>query len=155
MAYGATPAPGKTPKRHMASEMAGFICPPEALPNGLRISPARSNATAAPTSTSSVWICGIDREMIEGPLTHLTILATPKSRIEVRMHSYAVFRPSWTNATRSACLWVTGSSIVDLLRLRRTSPTELKLHAYILRIVTTRMPDDVPDPVPDHLNSAD
>jgi hypothetical protein len=22
-----TPAPGKTPKRHMASEMAGFVCP--------------------------------------------------------------------------------------------------------------------------------
>jgi len=32
--YGTTPAPGKTPKRHMASEMSGFIWPPEALPAG-------------------------------------------------------------------------------------------------------------------------
>jgi len=70
------------------------------------------------------------------------------------MNSYAVFRPSWTNATRSACLWVTGSSIVYLLRLRRTSPIELKLYAHVLRVVTTRTSDDVSDPVPDHLNSA-
>src|SRR4029434_90380 len=152
--YGMTPAPGKTPKRHMASEMAGFICPPDALPIGLRISPARSNATPAPTSTRSAWICGMDREMSEGPITHLTILATPKSSIEVRMNSYAVFRPSWTNATRSACLWVMGASIVYLLRLRRTSPTEQKLYIAVLRIVTTRTSDDVSDPEPDHLNSA-
>ena len=85
--YGTTPAAGKTPKRHMASEMAGFICPPDALPIGLRISPARSNATPAPTSTSSAWICGIDREMSEGPITHLTIVVTPKSRRKVRINS--------------------------------------------------------------------
>src|SRR5882724_3659226 len=41
-----------------------------------------------------------------------------------------------------------------LLRLRRTSPTELKLYIPVLRIVTTRTPDDVTDPVSDHLNSA-
>ena len=40
---------------------------PEALPGGLRISPARSNATAAPTISSSALICGITREMSEGP----------------------------------------------------------------------------------------
>ena len=90
MVYGTTPAPGKTPKRHMASEMAGFIWPPEALPGGLRISPARSNATAAPTIRSSAWICGITREMREGPITHRTMLVTPNSRMKVRISSSAL-----------------------------------------------------------------
>src|SRR4029434_4175425 len=102
MVYGTTPAPGKTPKHHMASEMAGFMWPPDALPGGVRISPTRSNATAGPMISSSTLICGITREMSEGPVTHLTMLVTPKSRTKVRISSNAL---SWdSGATRSASL---------------------------------------------------
>src|SRR5438094_8250725 len=41
-----------------------------------------------------------------------------------------------------------------LLRLRRTSPTELKLHAHIPRIMTTCASDNLTDPIPDRLNGA-
>ena len=99
-----TPAPGKTPKRHMASEIAGFVCPPEALPSGLRINPASKKATAAPTIQSSVWIPVILREMGDGPITHLTILTTPKSRKEVRISSNALSRASRRKLTRSCLL---------------------------------------------------
>src|SRR5438093_3103226 len=39
-----------------------------------------------------------------------------------------------------------------LLRLRRTSPTELKLYIHVPRVVTTCTPDNVTDPVPNRLN---
>src|SRR5580698_10348740 len=110
-----TPAPGKTPKRHIASEIAGFVCPPEALPGGLTISPARSNATAAPTIQSSAWIPGIACEIGEGPITHLTIVATAKSRIEVRINSIALSRASRTIARRSAVFGSDGDCSTLLL----------------------------------------
>lgn len=78
----------------MASEIAGLVWPPETLPGGLRISPARSNPTAAPTITSSMWIWGIAREMGDGPITHLTMLTTPKSRTAVSANSNALSRAS-------------------------------------------------------------
>jgi hypothetical protein len=99
----------------MASEIAGFVCPPEALPGGLRISPARSNATAAPTIQSSAWIPGIARETGEGPITHLTIVTTPKSRIEVRINSIALSQASRTVARRSAFLGSAGDSCTLIL----------------------------------------
>jgi hypothetical protein len=88
----------------MASEIAGFMCPPEALPGGLRISPASKKATAAPTIQSSAWIPGIVREMGDAPITHLTIVTTPKSRTEVRISSNALSRASRTKLTRSNLL---------------------------------------------------
>src|ERR1700733_5124134 len=103
-----TPARGKTPKRHMASEIAGFMCPPEALPGGLRISPVSKKATAVPTIQSSAWIPGIVREMGDGPITHLTILTTPNSRIEVRISSNTLSRASRPTRTRSALLGSSG-----------------------------------------------
>jgi hypothetical protein len=81
----------------MASEIAGLVWPPEALPRGLRISPASSNPTAAPTITSSMWICGIALEMGDGPITHLTMLTTPKSRTAVSANSNALSRTSRVN----------------------------------------------------------
>jgi hypothetical protein len=86
----------------MASEMAGFVCAPEVFPRGVRISPARSNATAVPTIHSSAWIPGIARERGDGPITHLTIVATPKSRIRVRINSIALSRASRTFARRAS-----------------------------------------------------
>jgi hypothetical protein len=92
----------------MASEIAGFMCPPDALPSGLRISPVRRKATAAPTIQSSAWIPGIVREMGDGPITHLTILTTPKSRTEVRISSNALSRASRPKLTRIALLGSSG-----------------------------------------------
>jgi hypothetical protein len=92
----------------MASEIAGFMWPPEALPAGLRISPASKKAIAVPTIQSSAWIPGIVREMGDGPITHLTILTTPKSRTEVRISSNALSRASRPKLTSPALLGSSG-----------------------------------------------
>jgi hypothetical protein len=88
----------------MASEMAGFMWPPDAFPSGLRISPASKKATAVPTIQSSARIVGIVCEIGDGPITHLTILTTPKSRTEVRISSNALSRVSRPKLTRPALL---------------------------------------------------
>jgi hypothetical protein len=41
---------GKTPSHHRPKEMAGFMCPPEAVPSGVRISAGISRAV--------VWLDG-------------------------------------------------------------------------------------------------
>src|SRR5437899_3708845 len=52
--------------------------------------------------------------MSEGPITHLTIVVTPKSRMKVRINSYAVFRASWASGTCFASLsWSRDSFIVN------------------------------------------
>src|SRR5437867_11254142 len=52
--------------------------------------------------------------MSEGPITHLTIVVTPKSRMKVRINSYAVFRASWASGTCCASLsWSRDSFIVN------------------------------------------
>src|SRR5207247_9528863 len=52
--------------------------------------------------------------MSEGPITHLTIVVTPKSRMKVRINSYAVFRASWASGTCCASLsWPRDSFIVN------------------------------------------
>src|SRR5712692_11918011 len=81
----------------MASDIAGFMCPPLILPTGLLISPVSRTPTPAPTISSSTWICGKAREIGEGPTTNLTIVVTPKSRMEVRISSSALCLISSTN----------------------------------------------------------
>jgi hypothetical protein len=105
---GEDPCSGKNSKSHMAREMAGFVCPPEALPGGVRISPASRRATAAPTIQSSAWIPGIVREMGDGPITHLTILTTPNNKTEVRISSKALSRASRPKLSRVALLGRSG-----------------------------------------------
>src|SRR3954449_8105082 len=73
------------------------MCPPLTLPSGLLMSPVSRTPTAAPTISSSTWICGKAFEMGEGPRTNLTIVVTPKTRIEVRISSSALCRVSSTN----------------------------------------------------------
>src|SRR6266849_6776775 len=98
--YGSIPAAGNTPNRHIANDIAGFVCPPLILPSGLLISPVSRTATPAPTISSSTWICGKAREIGEGPTTNLTIVVTPKSRREVRISSSALCRASSTKRDR-------------------------------------------------------
>src|SRR6266849_9066214 len=95
--YGSIPAAGNTPNRHIANDIAGFVCPPLILPRGLLISPVSRTPTPSPTISSSTWICGNAREIAEGPTTNLTIVVTPKSRMEVRISSSALCRASSTD----------------------------------------------------------
>src|SRR3954447_20945306 len=61
------------------------------------MSPVSRTPTAAPTISSSTWICGKAREMGEGPTTNLTTVVTPKSKTEVRISSSTLCRTSSTN----------------------------------------------------------
>jgi hypothetical protein len=71
----------------MASDIAGFMCPPLILPGRLMINPASRTATITPMITSSTWICGNAREIGEGPTTNLKIVVTAKSNTAVSMSS--------------------------------------------------------------------
>src|SRR5258706_5831770 len=81
------PTAGNTPKRHTASDMAGFMWPPLVLPARLTINKDSSTPTEAPTRNNWTWICGNAREIGEGPTTNLTIVVTPKSNADVRISS--------------------------------------------------------------------
>src|SRR5580704_9364392 len=73
-------------------------------------------ATLAPTISSSTWISGNVREMSEGPITHLTMLVTPKSMRKVSINSSALWRTSRPNVTASGPLdGFTESSITWLM----------------------------------------
>jgi hypothetical protein len=58
----------------------------------------------APTISSSAWIWGIIREIGEGPITHLTMLVTPKSMNKVRRSSNALSRKSRAKVSLSTLL---------------------------------------------------
>ncbi len=60
-------------------------------------------------------IPGAAREMGDGPITHLAIVVTPKSRIKVRINSIALSRASRTIARRSAFFGSTGDCSTLLL----------------------------------------
>src|SRR6266536_4470253 len=96
---GTIPTAGNTPKRHIASDMAGFMCPPLILPGRLTISAESSTATNAPTRNNWTWICGSAREIGDGPTTNLTNVVTPKSNVEVRISSSALLRINVPNCT--------------------------------------------------------
>src|SRR6185369_4579672 len=97
---GTIPTVGNTPKRHIASDMAGFMCPPLPLPARLVINKDSSTATNAPTRTSWTWICGNAREIGDEPTTNLTMVVTPKSKPHVRINSSMLLR---INAPNCSC----------------------------------------------------
>nr|WP_232546510.1 hypothetical protein [Streptomyces antimycoticus] len=88
---GTTATPEKTPNRHMAGEMAGFMCPPDTFPAGLRINPARSGPTHAPMTSSFMCGYGMAADTGEGPTVQRTMVMTQRSSANARRHSKALF----------------------------------------------------------------
>src|ERR1700677_5157983 len=66
------------------------MCPPDARPGGLSISPVSSSPTAVPTIRSCRWMWGTARATADGPITHRTMVTTPNSRTNVRENSRAL-----------------------------------------------------------------
>lgn len=86
----------------MASEMAGLICPPEAFPAGLRISPARSGPTHAPMTSSFTCGYGMAADTGEGPAIQRTMVVTPRSSANAKRHSKALFLATEVQVTGPA-----------------------------------------------------
>src|SRR6267142_439612 len=117
--YGTIPTAGNTPKRHIASDIAGFMCPPLILPGRLMINKDSSTATNAPTRNNWTWICGSAREIGEGPTTNLTNVVTPKSNAEVRISSSMLLR---INVPNCSC------DVVLISRYQNAKQSHPRLH---------------------------